>query len=283
VDPFEEKDKIGLKEERRQMKRFLLGFLLAVFVVGSALPLYASTQKTIVLYIGNQTALVDDKQVQLDVPAFIKDGRTFLPIRFVAENLGAEVTYTTKADGTVDKVIVRMPNQLVPEPTPTPAPTPTPPAPVAPVGTDRSNPVPVGNSLITPDGFRITVLSFTPGDAAWNIIHEANQFNAPPASGMQYVLVVVNVWNVSSKTEPAWVSEASFALVGSSNKVFNTYDRSVCLPAEGNFRELAAQLYHGGQTTGAMAFYIPANESNLVLIWDTYSFNETDKRYFKVN
>lgn len=29
----------------------------------------------------------------LDAPAFIEDGRTYLPVRFVAENLGATVTW----------------------------------------------------------------------------------------------------------------------------------------------------------------------------------------------
>jgi len=90
------------------MKRFILGLLLAVFVVGSALPLYASTQKTIVLTIGSPVATVNGGSVTLDVAPFIKDSRTFVPLRFVSEQLGANVTYTTKPDGTVDQVIIKM-------------------------------------------------------------------------------------------------------------------------------------------------------------------------------
>ena len=43
------------------------------------------------LYIDQLYALVDGDPVLLDAPAFIENDRTFLPLRFVAENLGATV------------------------------------------------------------------------------------------------------------------------------------------------------------------------------------------------
>ncbi len=48
---------------------------------------------TIVLTIGSKTALVNGKSVTIDAPAMIKYDRTFTPVRFVAETLGADVTY----------------------------------------------------------------------------------------------------------------------------------------------------------------------------------------------
>ncbi len=69
----------------------------------------ASSERNIELTINSNIALVNGNEVQLDVAPFIKDGRTFIPLRFVSEELGGEVSYTTKADGTVDKVFVRMP------------------------------------------------------------------------------------------------------------------------------------------------------------------------------
>jgi len=47
--------------------------------------------KEVRLTIGNKTAYVDGKPVELDVPAAITGDRTFVPLRFVAESLGAEV------------------------------------------------------------------------------------------------------------------------------------------------------------------------------------------------
>lgn len=49
--------------------------------------------KTVVLIIGESTALVNGKQVQLDVPVIKKDGRTLVPLRFVSENLDLFVNY----------------------------------------------------------------------------------------------------------------------------------------------------------------------------------------------
>lgn len=45
------------------------------------------------IYIGQSFALVNGKPVELDAPAYIANGRTYLPLRFVAENLGATVTW----------------------------------------------------------------------------------------------------------------------------------------------------------------------------------------------
>jgi|GEM_PF-534307 len=43
--------------------------------------------------IGSTTALVNGKTVTLDSPAFIESSRTYMPVRFVAENLGATVEW----------------------------------------------------------------------------------------------------------------------------------------------------------------------------------------------
>lgn len=43
--------------------------------------------------IGATTAKVNGTEVTLDSPAFIENSRTYLPVRFVAENLGAEVAW----------------------------------------------------------------------------------------------------------------------------------------------------------------------------------------------
>lgn len=51
----------------------------------------------ITLYIGKKYALVNDengsKQIQLDYPPEIKNGRTFVPIRFISEIFGADISW----------------------------------------------------------------------------------------------------------------------------------------------------------------------------------------------
>ena len=48
---------------------------------------------TIVITIGASTALVNGESVALDSPAFIENDRTYMPIRFISENLGADVDW----------------------------------------------------------------------------------------------------------------------------------------------------------------------------------------------
>lgn len=48
---------------------------------------------TIELYVGKKVAKLNGIQKEIDAPQFIKDGRTFVPIRFIAEAFGAEVQW----------------------------------------------------------------------------------------------------------------------------------------------------------------------------------------------
>ena len=55
---------------------------------------------SIAIVIGEGFATVNGEVVELDSPSFIEDSRTFLPIRFVTENLGAKVEWNS-SDKTV--------------------------------------------------------------------------------------------------------------------------------------------------------------------------------------
>ena len=48
---------------------------------------------TIIIAIGAETANVNGKDVKLDSPAFIENDRTYTPIRFISEELGANVEW----------------------------------------------------------------------------------------------------------------------------------------------------------------------------------------------
>ena len=57
----------------------------------------------VVLTIGANFGLVDGNVTELDAPAFIEEGRTFVPVRFLAEAFGAEADWTPK-DAPVETV-----------------------------------------------------------------------------------------------------------------------------------------------------------------------------------
>jgi hypothetical protein len=176
-------------------------------------------------------------------------------------------------------------NKPIPEVTPAPPPVPTTPSPTTTaveIGNSRSNPVPVGHSLVT-EGAEVRVLQYISGDQAWDIAYRANSYNDPPANGMQYIIITVNVKNISSIEEPQWYSDIHFELVGSSNKLFQSFDKSLVLPDEGSLSGLNAKLFHGGEIIGSIHFYVPADETDLVLISNFgYSFSDSNKRYFGV-
>ena len=48
---------------------------------------------TILIYIASDNAYVNGKEIKLDSPAFIDNDRTYTPVRFVAEELGADVEW----------------------------------------------------------------------------------------------------------------------------------------------------------------------------------------------
>lgn len=52
-----------------------------------------SINDDIVLQIGRSTAYINDEPVELDAPAVIRDDRTYVPLRFVSENMGAKVDW----------------------------------------------------------------------------------------------------------------------------------------------------------------------------------------------
>ena len=55
-----------------------------------------SRDKVIALQIGNGRAMVNGKEIKLDAPPEIKNGRTFLPLRFIVEVFGATIDWNAK-------------------------------------------------------------------------------------------------------------------------------------------------------------------------------------------
>lgn len=78
---------------------------------------------TIELTINSTTAIVNGKNVSLDVPAQILNGSTLVPLRFVAENSGYQVSYSRSGN----EATVRIDEaDMTPTPSPVPSPAPIP-------------------------------------------------------------------------------------------------------------------------------------------------------------
>ncbi|MHB8107077.1 MAG: phosphate ABC transporter substrate-binding protein PstS [Candidatus Cryosericum sp.] len=95
-------------------RRILSITLVALIAIGFIAPgvhtASAASSKTIVLSIGSTAATVAGSHVTLDAAPFITSGRTMLPVRFIAEAMGAGVSYKTNASGSVSQVTLGLPN-----------------------------------------------------------------------------------------------------------------------------------------------------------------------------
>jgi len=117
--------------------------------------------REVFLPIGATFAFVGGRRVDLDVGSVVREGRAFVPLRFVAQALGASVDYVAGAN----QVVIRLPGALDVSDLQTPLPmaTPVPPAlPYAPVPLVPAVP----NPTPYPDDSRGAYFPFLPAYAA---------------------------------------------------------------------------------------------------------------------
>lgn len=97
-------------------ERTMLPIRFVVEALGGSIA-WNATQRTVtivkndtvmVITIGAATASINGQPVLLDAPAFIENSRTYLPLRFVAENLDAQVTWDAET-----KQVIIIPNEYL--------------------------------------------------------------------------------------------------------------------------------------------------------------------------
>ncbi len=71
--------------------------------------------RKVVLQIGNKNYEVNGQKKQMDTVALLKESRTFVPVRFVSEALGA----TVKWNANIKTVYIDMNGDVIPSPDPT--------------------------------------------------------------------------------------------------------------------------------------------------------------------
>ena len=69
-------------------------------IIPEATELLTNKPQQILMTIGKNKYYVDNVKKTMDAPPFIKDDRTYVPLRFMAEALGARVTPIKYPDGT---------------------------------------------------------------------------------------------------------------------------------------------------------------------------------------
>lgn len=83
--------KVGLS--RLGIKTLVLGLFLALSTGSPAMAELSQLTNEAVFTIGSNEVMVDGSKYTLDVAPFISNGRTYLPVRYLGEALGANVSY----------------------------------------------------------------------------------------------------------------------------------------------------------------------------------------------
>lgn len=133
-------------------------------------------------------------------------------------------------------------------------------------GVDRSDPAALGETVITED-WQITVQEVVRGDEAWTMVQEANQFNDPPAEGMEYVAVRVHVRYIGTEDETENIDAFAFRTMGDQNVRYEI--PSVVDPQP----VLDVSLYPGGEYEGWATYQAALGESNVLLLFDEGFFS----------
>ena len=118
------------------------------------------------------------------------------------------------------------------------------------------------------------MLQVVRGKAAWEAIQAANMFNDPPPEGMEYLLVKLHVRCTYDDKEQHSISTSDFKLTGDHLTLYP--HANVVEPDP----ELDADLYKGGETTGWVAFLLPQEEGDLILIVDEVANWDEDRFRF---
>jgi hypothetical protein len=155
-----------------------------------------------------------------------------------------------------------------PAETPTEAP-PTQAAPAKPPGSNPQNPLPLAETLVTPD-WEIQVLEVLRGDEAMAMLKQASAFNkAHEDSAMEYVLVKIRVKYVGTE-DTIYVYDKIFRGTDSTNQIYKSVsfiDVKVPDPA------LEADLQPGGETEGWVAIQAGKDDAGVMLVvWPYVSY-----------
>lgn len=200
-------------------------------------------------YAGNNVKLIiNGKNIATDVQ--IVNGSSYVPLRVVSENLGADV----KWDGNSKTITITNSDKQT---TPTTASNSN-------VGLSRSNPAPLGKSVTVThkslmDNYTtaVTLQEVIRGEDAWQKVKDANQFNNEPKAGHEYILAKIKVNLISNKDEGQLdIHSSSFTLVSKDGRDYDF--NSVVEPDP----QLRTKLYPGATHEGWVAFQVKKDDKS---------------------
>lgn len=126
------------------------------------------------------------------------------------------------------------------------------------LGKSRREPANLSDTIITEE-WQVRVTEVIRGDDAWQMVKSANQFNEPPAEGMEYVAVKVYVRYLGKEDKAAGIDGSYFSLSGAKGVEYEA--PSVVDPEPA----LDVHLYPGGEYEGWVVLQCAQGETGLIL------------------
>jgi hypothetical protein len=133
-------------------------------------------------------------------------------------------------------------------------------------GGTRATAVARGQSVIVEDTWRVSIVGVN-SDAADEVEANSSLFEEP-AQDERMVLITVKVVNVSAEDEAQQIDDFLFELTGSRNQVYSSYDDDHSCGFIDD--PISAELFPNGEATGDVCFRLPRDETNLLLVWDSF-------------
>lgn len=139
-------------------------------------------------------------------------------------------------------------------------------------GLSRSAPVPLGQELLVPEGWSISVAGLNTD--AYSAILAANQFNSAPQSGDKFVMIKIKAVNRQAGAL-AGINIFDFQAVGSTGLIRDSCFGAV-LPQG---LPISAQVFQDGSVEGNLCFEMQQSEADIVLVTNISSASSS-RRYF---
>lgn len=145
------------------------------------------------------------------------------------------------------------------------------------MGKHRNSPIPFKEKLVTED-WEMAILEVVRGDAAWDLVFEANRYNDPPTEGYEYIAVKLHVRYIGTVDDSSSINGYSYNITGSAN-ILHGFP-SVVEPDPA----LDIELFPGGEYEGWVVFQSIIGETNLMLAFDnSWTFDDNETRYLAVD
>ena len=123
--------------------------------------------------------------------------------------------------------------------------------------------------LVTTTNWQVRVMDVAQGDAAWEMVQAANQFNDPPPDGMVYVAVKLWARYIGLNEDGEGIDEFMFNLVDERGE---TWERLTVVPPPPEF---GYHFYPGGEAEGWFVLLAPADGRDLILVFTPPNRSET--------